>query len=376
MEIAFLICDATVAFFNLLFHTRLTLYKKCDTLHRAIKYTGSALIFVLFMVAVYAFDMPSALASLICLSLPSFILFFSLSKNKDTRFIVIFLLVDSVAFIIAYVARLIASLGGEYGHIIGAVISVCVIVVIYIVSASYFKVYRDFLEHSEGGWVASVVASIINYFALIFLAQYPTSVIKQRELVISYAVYCITVLAYYSVFITNVISKKRLYEANTKLAEEQEWHNTAYVDSLTGIKNRMAYMERISALERSLEPDSALFAIMVDIDSFKHINDHRGHHVGDAYLREVAKYLRSTFPRPDYKLFRVGGDEFAIIGIDVDEDSVSQRVEAANTASIGYAGISVSAGYVAVDPADNNAIETAFIRADEKMYERKRAKRK
>lgn len=376
MEIAFLICDATVAFFNLLFHTRLTLYKKCDTLHRVIKYSGSALIFALFLVATYAFDMPSSLASLVCLSLPSFILFFSLSKNKDTRFIVIFLLIDSVAFIIAYAARLIAVAGGEYGHIIGTVISVCVIVLIYIVSSSYFKIYRDFLEHSEGGWIASVVTSVIDYVALIFLAQYPSPVVERVDFMLPYAIFCLTVIAYYIVFITNVISKKRLFEINAKLAEEQEWHNTAYVDQLTGIKNRMAYVERISSLERSLEPDSALFAIMVDIDGFKNINDHRGHHVGDAYLREVARYLRTTFPRPDYKLFRVGGDEFAVIGIDVDEESVAERVEAANCANIGFAGISVSAGYVAIDPAENNAIETAFIRADEKMYAAKRAKRK
>ena len=55
---------------------------------------------------------------------------------------------------------------------------------------------------------------------------------------------------------------------------------------------------------------------------------------------------------------------------------MAERVAAANCANIGFAGISVSAGYVAIDPADNNAIETAFIRADEKMYAAKRAKRK
>ncbi len=59
--------------------------------------------------------------------------------------------------------------------------------------------------------------------------------------------------------------------------------------------------------------------IICDIDIFKHVNDTYGHAVGDAILKKVANLLQTTFRSVDY-VCRIGGDEFAVIMVDVNQE--------------------------------------------------------
>ncbi|MBN1171880.1 MAG: sensor domain-containing diguanylate cyclase [Micromonosporaceae bacterium] len=87
-------------------------------------------------------------------------------------------------------------------------------------------------------------------------------------------------------------------------------------DALTGLANRFVLMDCLEqALKRVQEgqPDAGGLAILlVDLDSFKEINDVFGHETGDSVLVEVARRLRSTVRGTDL-VARHGGDEFAII---------------------------------------------------------------
>lgn len=90
-------------------------------------------------------------------------------------------------------------------------------------------------------------------------------------------------------------------------------------DALTGLANRTAFRDRIAqALARSDRSQKPGALLLVDLDSFKAVNDMRGHDVGDLLLKHIADQLRK-FVRPYDVVARLGGDEFGILLEDVSE---------------------------------------------------------
>ena len=84
-------------------------------------------------------------------------------------------------------------------------------------------------------------------------------------------------------------------------------------DSLTGLRNRPALIERVEeALTRLQRRESILAVLFIDLDGFKRINDRYGHDTGDDVLRAVAQRL-SAAVRPSDMLARLGGDEFVVL---------------------------------------------------------------
>ena len=94
----------------------------------------------------------------------------------------------------------------------------------------------------------------------------------------------------------------------TMRAQAQVAH-LAHHDALTGLPNRRSFSEQIEALSRS----GPFFMLMLDLDRFKAVNDTLGHAVGDDLLIEAARRLRDNC-QPSDMLFRLGGDEMALLG--------------------------------------------------------------
>ncbi len=376
MDVSMFIVDIIIASYSLLFHCRLTVTRKNTTALRLVKYLAPVILIALELVCTYVLDFPAGISSLFFFSVPLFLFLLVISEHRDTRFIVTYSMVDSGIYIIGTLTRVIRFATGDVGGALACAFALLVLTITYVYAAPHFEKYRDILYGVKSGWYATMVACIVAHYSMIFISQYPSPIAKRPEDMPIMLVVCLMVITFYIVFMSNIVNKKMLRDANARLSEEQQWHNKAYVDSLTGVKNRMAYVERINMLERDLLADSNLYAIMVDIDRFKEINDRQGHHSGDKALIEVAGELRRIFPRPQYKLFRIGGDEFAVIGIEVEEADVAAKVSELNSGMlIGRIGCTVSAGYVPVDPEENTAIESAFIRADDAMYAEKRRKK-
>ncbi len=102
-----------------------------------------------------------------------------------------------------------------------------------------------------------------------------------------------------------------------KRAEERLLHD-AFHDGLTGLPNRMLFLDRLKhAITRSRRNQGHPFAVVfLDLDRFKLINDSLGHGAGDVLLEAVARRVEQSL-RPGDTAARLGGDEFAILLEDV-----------------------------------------------------------
>jgi len=105
---------------------------------------------------------------------------------------------------------------------------------------------------------------------------------------------------------------------------EQQLNHMATHDVLTGLPNRMLFIDRLEiALAQSKRNKHKLAVMMLDLDNFKDINDTLGHMVGDQLLKEVGYRLAGLVRQSD-TVARLGGDEFIILLSDIErrEDSV------------------------------------------------------
>ena len=98
---------------------------------------------------------------------------------------------------------------------------------------------------------------------------------------------------------------------NGKLFREVQ--NQAHTDALTGLRNYRAFHETLrTEMHRSQRYGRPLGLVMLDVDSFKELNDKYGHQAGDAALQQLGKVIRAATRREDFSA-RYGGDEIAIL---------------------------------------------------------------
>jgi len=93
-------------------------------------------------------------------------------------------------------------------------------------------------------------------------------------------------------------------------------------DYLTGLHNYRYFVENFPRdIARAKRSKKLLNVAIIDLDSFKNINDGLGHDQGNAVLIAVAKTLKELFHRPDDICMRIGGDEFALLFMSNDKES-------------------------------------------------------
>lgn len=101
---------------------------------------------------------------------------------------------------------------------------------------------------------------------------------------------------------------------------------------LSGLPNRRAFMEELEGRCKRADPVARPFALLlVDLDSFKLVNDHYGHSTGDKVIAGVALRLRTALP--GLFVARLGGDEFAVL-VDVGDETAALAVAAALAAAV------------------------------------------
>jgi diguanylate cyclase (GGDEF)-like protein/PAS domain S-box-containing protein len=162
-------------------------------------------------------------------------------------------------------------------------------------------------------------------------------------------------------------------------AAQERIHHLAHHDMLTGLPNRMSFMEQLDhRLIAAKARGSRLALLFIDLDHFKRVNDSLGHMVGDTLLRTVATRITSCLRASDI-VARFGGDEFMVLlpglpsqgerGTDVGE--VAQKLLAAIEVPVIAEGrpISVTPSVgIALFPDDGETPHELVKHADSAMY--------
>jgi diguanylate cyclase (GGDEF)-like protein/PAS domain S-box-containing protein len=168
-------------------------------------------------------------------------------------------------------------------------------------------------------------------------------------------------------------------DISERKALEEQLRHQAFHDSLTGLANRLRFMDRLDhALQRGKrnggKPVSVLY---MDLDYFKNVNDEMGHSVGDDLLKQVAKRIRLCLRNTDTAA-RLGGDEFAILleehHTSEEASSIAERLLEQMRQPFHLTGrevsISASIGVVVADP-HSMTPEEIIRNADVAMYDAK-----
>jgi diguanylate cyclase (GGDEF)-like protein len=156
-------------------------------------------------------------------------------------------------------------------------------------------------------------------------------------------------------------------------------------DGLTGIYNRR-HFDTIAGRElASAHRDKQYFAmIILDIDYFKLYNDTYGHQAGDKILKSVCKVLEATLKRPVDYIFRVGGEEFAILTRTQRPEQVEKfaqvLLDAIADAQLDFPEspqnkITASLGVAILSPDSSMSIDKLFAKSDQALYRAKNAGR-
>ncbi len=151
----------------------------------------------------------------------------------------------------------------------------------------------------------------------------------------------------------------------------------ARLDGLTGLMGRQQFFQAGKKIlgEMKLErEDAAGCFVILDVDSFKEINDRYGHPEGDRVLREVADHLRKAVGESGI-LGRLGGDEFvALIRVPLTGEEIetymSRLREAFATIRVGEQSVTCSIGVIPLEP--GVYIEDLYRSADHLLYEAKK----
>lgn len=164
-----------------------------------------------------------------------------------------------------------------------------------------------------------------------------------------------TLLASIQFFVTNSLDRKKQQAYLEKLS---------YRDMLTGLYNRNRYIERLEAYKQV--QDQQIGAIYIDLNGLKRVNDEQGHRAGDELIVRAAGTIAGIFAEDAY---RVGGDEFVVILLDVSREEFARKTEQLRRQMQEN---SVDASIGGVWQASTENLEDLLRRADENMYREKK----
>lgn len=175
----------------------------------------------------------------------------------------------------------------------------------------------------------------------------------------------VILLCYYSMSETQKLMRKG--------REAQKFEKLAYRDELTGVWNRTACNSDMKNMDIS---EHTYTVLMFDLNNLKLCNDTLGHNVGDDYIKSCAKYIKESFVDLG-KCYRIGGDEFCVIGKDIDEEEIDacytkmqQYIDEYNEINP-MVNMSVACGYAIYDSEQDEDLKDTRGRADKIMYKNK-----
>ena len=180
-----------------------------------------------------------------------------------------------------------------------------------------------------------------------------------------------TIAILFTIIIIELLIKIQSLNKKIKYVDEANmWHMLAITDDLTGLYNRNAYNLYIDRNKHAIKKEFK-WIILFDVDDFKKINDTKGHLTGDAVLKDVSQVLLKVFSGNQYRNYRIGGDEFAVLAKNVSEEEIINHLITLKNCLDNKGDIRLSKGYAFIK--DNP--EESFKYADEMLYADKLSKK-
>ncbi len=378
-DICSLIGDSIFLLFDIIAFSRMLPLKNPSRKGYAVMYGGCAVIFMLYCVATAVYRLPYVISAFMFLSVPSFVLFFILTRYKDARFLLTFCLADIVTYVLTFLVRII-SLSMKNSGIAAIIMAAAATLLVFFKSRPYFERYREIMSYTDQNWWIMAASTAIIYITLVFTMAYPTPMIERMEYIPSAVMLCIMIASVILVLMSSIYKNYRLHEQNRQLSESIQWHTLAYTDNLTGVYNRTAYDKAVEKFEEKLKnggEQCAYGIVIFDINDFKTINDTYGHLEGDEILRCTAKLISEVFGEPGCNVYRIGGDEFAVIAEDFSEKRIFMLLEKLEKIERGGNKFSTSKGYAFAGrlPMGTVFFKEAFSLADDRLYKDKRSRK-
>lgn len=204
--------------------------------------------------------------------------------------------------------------------------------------------------------------------------------IKGNDEIHDLAVQISIMISSISIYMNSLIEKNRqLTEAQNKIRAANELANK---DALTGIRNKTSYDDEVRKIEdRIVNEKFDRFGIaMVDLNYLKVINDNFGHEKGNISIKKICMIVCKNFTHSP--VFRIGGDEFVVILENEDYDNAIELVRKFKKTLNEISGddslepwekVSAAIGWTMFDPETDEGVQSVFKRADDLMYEDKKA---
>lgn len=222
---------------------------------------------------------------------------------------------------------------------------------------------------------------ILSFFAILALISYYKNNQQHFNPVLNYYRDFFYVGMIFFIGILVYDSYKEGVTARKKAMLSEFYKESAYTDVMTKVGSRMAFREDFDEVNREMDKHSSVSVIMLDLNNLKQINDFYGHSAGDALLCNLSGCLKESFSNIG-RIYRIGGDEFVVLIVDLDNDEVEKSIESFWKQTEKYNNEQLSSKHIAIGVAfrDKNEnidknIHELFQLADGRMYEDKKRKK-
>lgn len=315
-------------------------------------------------------------------------------QRENGRFVRIYAMMTAVVFAVCLLASFIA--GGQLEvnkpiYLIMIAVSVLIYIstnvimkdrpelstllaVIYILSM-YGYSFAVSLVHSEMQGTAAVAILVVMPCIFIYRPIYMIALTIAMGIL-----YCLLSLqvkahsfamldVWNSLFFGVIAVLLSVYQMRVRFQEmlqKRRNRELSETDLLTGVKNRNCFERKRSFYSRQCR--ESVYCVYVDVNGLHELNDGQGHEMGDIMLQTVAGILSQHFGSEN--VFRIGGDEFVVLYIDISRDEVRGKIAAA-IREISGKGYSVSVGG-AMQSKDEVNMQALIKEAEVYMYKQKR----
>jgi diguanylate cyclase (GGDEF)-like protein len=154
----------------------------------------------------------------------------------------------------------------------------------------------------------------------------------------------------------------------------KELSRLSITDPLSGLYNHRHFFDKLrEEIARAHRQKRPLSLILLDLDDFKVYNDTKGHLAGDRLLERVGALINAKIRQGVDSGYRYGGDEFAVLLVDVGDESSMAAAKRISEAMANELGITASIGVGVLG--ENMSAEELVALTDQRMYENKRQRK-